>query len=88
VREWQAKQPGSSILLQKMEHSSKVSRHVIYSQNANAADYTKCLGHTTTRPTNEKIVRQDRSTMHRNEDAPMDYATFVNIVGKYRVGKF
>jgi len=45
-------------------------------------DYTKCLGKNTTRPTNEKIGRQDPSTIQRNEDASMDYATFVNIVGK------
>ena len=31
---------------------------------------------------------QDPSTIQRNEDASMDYATFVNIVGKKKVEKF
>jgi hypothetical protein len=35
----------------------------LYPLNINAVDYTKCLGKNTTRPTNEKIVRQDPSTM-------------------------
>jgi hypothetical protein len=48
--------------------------------NANAVVYTKCLGKNTTGPTNEKIGRQDPSTVQRNEDASMDYTTFVNIV--------
>jgi len=30
----------------------------------------------------KKIGRQDPSTIQHNEDASMDYATFVNIVGK------
>ena len=51
-------------------------------------DYTKYLGKNTTRPTYEKIGRQDRSTIQRNEDTSMDYATFVNIVGKEKVEKF
>jgi hypothetical protein len=51
-------------------------------------DYTKCLGKNTTRPTNEKTGRQDPSTIQRNEDASMDYATFVNMVGKEKVEKF
>jgi hypothetical protein len=50
--------------------------------NANAVDCTKCLGKNSTRSTNEKIGRQDPSTIQRNEDASMDYVTFVNIVGK------
>jgi hypothetical protein len=50
-------------------------------------DYTKCFGENTTRLTNEKIGRQDPSTIQRNEDASMDYATFVNIVEKDRVEK-
>jgi hypothetical protein len=56
--------------------------------NANVVDYTKCLGKNTTRPTNEKIGRQDPSTIQCNEDASMYYATFVNIVGKEKVEKF
>ena len=36
----------------------------------------------TTRPTNEKIGRQDPSTIQCNEDVSMDYTTFVNILGK------
>ena len=54
----------------------------LYPLNANAVDYTKCIGKNTTRPTNEKIGRQDPSTIQHNEDASMDYGTFVNIVGK------
>jgi hypothetical protein len=51
-------------------------------------DYTKCLGKnatTRTRCTNEKNGREDPCTINRNEDASMDYATFVNIVGKEKV---
>jgi hypothetical protein len=48
----------------------------------------KCLGKNITRPTNEKIDRQDPSTIQRNEDASMDYVTFVNIVGKDKVEKY
>ena len=51
-------------------------------------DYTKCLGENTTRHTNEKIGRQDPSTIKRNENASMDYTTFVNTVGKEKVEKF
>ena len=51
-------------------------------------DYTKCFGKNTARPTNEKIGRQDPSTIQRNEDASVDYATFVNIVGKEKAEKF
>jgi len=51
-------------------------------------DYTKGLGKNTARHTNEKIDRQDPSSIQRNEDASMDYATFVNIVGKEKVEKF
>jgi hypothetical protein len=51
-------------------------------------DYTKCLGKNTTRPTNEKTGRQDPSTIQRNEDASMEYATFVDTVGKEKVEKF
>ena len=46
------------------------------------------FGTNTTRPTNGKIGRQDPSTIKRNEDTSMDYATFVNIVGKEKVEKF
>jgi len=60
----------------------------LYPLNANVVDYTKYLGKNTTRPTNEKIGRQDPSTIQRNEDTSMDYATFVNIVGKEKVEKF
>jgi len=60
----------------------------LYPLNVNAVDYTKCVGKNTTRPTNEKIGRQDPSTIQRNEGASMDYATFVNIVGKEKVEKF
>jgi hypothetical protein len=60
----------------------------LYPLNANAVDYTKCLGKNTTRPTNEEIGRQDPSTIQHNEDASMDYATFVNIVGKEKAEKF
>jgi len=51
-------------------------------------DYTKSLVKNITRPTNEKIGRQDPSTTQRKEDASMDYATFVNIVGKEKVEMF
>ena len=51
-------------------------------------DYTKSLDKNTTRHTNEKIGRQDPSTIQRKEDASMDYTTFVNIVGKEKVEKF
>ena len=39
---------------------------------ANAVDYTKCLGINTIMPTNEKIGRQDPSTIQRSEYASMD----------------
>ena len=51
-------------------------------------DYNKSLVKNTTRPTNEKIGRQDPSTTQRKEDASMDCATFVNIVGKEKVETF
>jgi len=51
-------------------------------------NYTKYLGKNSTWPTNENIARQDPSTTQRNEDASMDYATFVNIVGKEKVERF
>jgi len=60
----------------------------LYPLNANDVDYTKCLGKNTTRSKNEKIGRQNSSTIQCNEDASMDYATFVNIVGKEKVEKF
>ena len=60
----------------------------LYPLNENTVDCTKCLGKNTTRPTNEKIGRQDSSTIHHNEDASMEYATSLNIVGKEKVEKF
>jgi hypothetical protein len=42
----------------------------------------------TTRPTNEKIGRQDPATIQCSENASMDYDTFVNIVGKEEIEKF
>ena len=60
----------------------------LYRLNANVVHYTKYLGKNSTRPTNEKIGRQDPSTIQRNEDTSMDYAIFVNIVGKDKVEKF
>jgi hypothetical protein len=51
-------------------------------------DYTKSLVKNTSRPTNEKIGRQDPSTTQRKEDASMDYVTFVNIVEKEKVETF
>ena len=74
-------------MLQNLKHSSKVSRHVVYPLNANAVDYIKCLGKNTT-PTNKKIGRQDPSAIQRNENASMDYDTFVNIVRKEKVQRF
>ena len=59
-----------------------------YPLNANVVDYIKCLGKNKTRPTTEEIGRPDPSTIQRNEDASMDFATFVNIVGKEKVEKF
>jgi len=73
----------------KPEKLLKVSQSCgLYLQSASAVDYTKCLGKNITRATNEKIGRQDYSTVQRNEDASMDYATFVNIVGKEKVEKY
>ena len=60
----------------------------LYPLNANAVDCFKCLGKNTTRPTNEKFGMQDPSTIQRNEDASMDYATFVNIVERKKLEKF
>jgi len=103
VRDWQAKHPGevlnkvtfAPLLKEVINFAAKPETLVkgfqacgLYPPNSNAEDYTKCLGKNTTRPTNEKIGRQDPSTIHCKEDASMDYATFVNIVGKKKVEKF
>jgi len=103
VRDWHAKHPGevlnkvtfAPLLREVIDFAAKPDTLVkvfqacgLYPLNANAVDYTKCLGKNTTRPTNEKIGRQDPSTIQHNEDASMDYATFVNIVGKEKVEKF
>ena len=97
VRDWHAKHPGevlnkvtfAPLLREVIDFAAKPEKLVrgfqacgLYPLNANAVDYTKYLGKNTTRPTNEEIGRQDPSTIQRNEDASMDYATFVNIVGK------
>jgi hypothetical protein len=97
VRDWHAKHPGdilnkvtfAPLLRELIDFAAKPETLVkgfqargLYPLNANAVVYTKCIGKNTTRPTNEKISRQDPSTVLRNEDASMDYATFVNIVGK------
>jgi len=103
VRDWHAKHPGEGLnkvtfaplLREVIDFAAKPDTLFkvfqacgLYPLNANAVDCTKCLGKNTTRPTNEKIGRQDPSTIQRNEDASMDYATFVNIVGKEKVEKF
>ena len=103
VRDWHTKHPGevlnkvtfAPILREVIDFAAKPETLVkgfqacgLYPLNANAVDYTKCLGKNTTRPKNEKIRKQDSSTIQRNEDASMDCATFVNIVGKEKVEKF
>jgi len=103
VRDWHAKHPGevlnkvafAPLLREVIDFAAKPKTLVrgfqargLYPQNANAVDYTKCLGINKTKPTNEKIGRQDPSTIQRNEDVSMDYATFVNIIGKEKVEKF
>jgi len=103
VRDWHAKHPGevlnkvtfAPLLREVIDFAAKPEILVKGFQacglnplNANAVDYTKCLGENTTRPTNEKIGRQDPSTIQYNEDASMVYTTFVNIVGKENVEKF
>jgi len=103
VRDWHAKHPGevlkkvtfAPLLREVIDFAAKPETLVksfqargLYPLNSNAVDYTKCLGKNTTRPTNEKTGRQDPFTIQRNEDASMDYATFVNIVGKEKVEKF
>jgi hypothetical protein len=106
VREWHAKHPSevlnkvtfAPLLREVIESAAKPETLVrgfqacgLYPLNANAVDYTKCLGkNATTRPrrTNEKNGREDPCTMKRNEDTSMDYATFVNIVGKVKVERF
>ena len=97
VRDWHAKHPGevlnkvtfAPLLREVINFAAKPETLVkvfkacgLYPLNANAVDYTKCLGKNTTRLTNEKTGRKDSSPIQRNEDASMDYATFVNIVGK------
>jgi len=103
VRDWHAKHPGAILnkvtfapLLRKViDFAAKPETLIkgfqacdLYPLNANAMDYTKCLSKNTTSPTNEKIGRQDPSIVQRNEDAAMDYATFVNIVGKEKEERF
>jgi hypothetical protein len=100
VRDWHAKHPGkipnkvtfAPLPREVIKFAEKPETLVkdfqacgLYPLNANAVDYTKFLGKNTTRPTNGKIGRQDPSTIQRNEDASMDYATFVNIVWKEKV---
>ena len=78
MRDWHAKHPGEVLnkvtfapcLREVIDFSAKPETLVkglqacgLYPLNINAVDYTKCLGKNTTRPTNEKIVRQDPSTM-------------------------
>jgi len=103
VRDWHAKHPGevlnkvifAPLLREVINFAAKPETLVrvfqacgLYPLNANAVDYTKCLGKNATRPTNEKVDRQDLYTLQGNEDASMDYATFVNIFGKEKEEKF
>jgi hypothetical protein len=106
VREWHAKHPGevlnkvtfAPLLREVIESAAEPETLVkgfqacgLYPLNANAVDYTKCLGKNATtrsRHANEKNGREDPCTINRNEDTSMDYATFVNIVGKEKVEKF
>ena len=103
VRDWQAKHPGevlnkvkfAPLLREVIDFAVKPETLVrgfhtcgLSPLNANAVDYTKCLDKNTARPTNEKNGRQDPSTIQRNKDTSMDYATFVNTVGKEKVEKF
>jgi hypothetical protein len=101
LRDWHTKHPGevlnkvifAPLLREVIDFAAKPETLVrsfqacgLYPLNANAVDYTKCFGKNTTRPTNEKTGRHN-PTIQRNEDASMDYATFVNIVGKEKVEK-
>jgi len=103
VRDWHAKHPGEVLnkmtfalrLREVIDFAAKpdtivkvFQECVLYPLKANAVDYTECLGKNTTRPTNEKIGRQDPSTIQHNENASMDYVAFVNIVGKEKVEMF
>ena len=103
VRDWHAKHPGeilnkvtfAPLLREVIDFAAKPETLVtgfqacgVYPLNANAVAYTKCLSKNTTRPTNEKIGRHDPTPIQRNEVASMDYATFVNIVGKGKEDKF
>ena len=103
MTDWQVKHPGDVLnkvtfapfLREVIDFAAKPETLVkgcqacgLYPLNAKAMDYTKSLGKNTTGITNEKIGRQDLSIIQRNEDASMDYATFVNIVGKEKVEKF
>jgi hypothetical protein len=106
VREWQVKHPGevlnkvtfAHLLREAIESAAKPETLLkgfqacgLYALNANAVNYTKCLGkNATTRPrhTNEKNGREDPCTIKRTENTSMDYAIFVNIVGKEKVEKF
>jgi len=103
VREWHAKHPGeilnkvpfAPLLREVIDFAAKPETLVkgfqtfgLYPRNANAVAYTKCLSKNTTRPTNEKIGRHEPCTIQRNEDSSMDYAIFVNIVGKKKEEKF
>ena len=87
VRDWHAKHPGeflnkmtfAPILREVIDFAAKHETLVkgfqacgLYPLNANAVDYTKCLGINTIMPTNEKIGRQDPSTIQRSEYASMD----------------
>ena len=102
MRDWHAKHPGvilnkvtfAPLLREVINFAAKPETFVkgfqaccLYPLNANSVAYTKCLGKTTTRPSNGKIDRQDPCTIQRNEDSSMDYATFVNIVGKQKEEK-
>jgi hypothetical protein len=103
VRDWHAEHPGevlnkvtfAPLLREVIDFAAKPETLIrgfqacgLYPLNANAVDYTKCLGKNTTRSTNGKIGTQDPCIIQHNEDASMDYATFVNIVEKEKVEKF
>ena len=72
VRDWHAKHPGevlnkvtfAPLLREVIDFAAKPETLVkgfqacgLYPLNANAMDYTKCLGKNTTRPANEKSGR-------------------------------
>jgi hypothetical protein len=78
MRDWHAKHPGEvlnkvtflPLLREVIDFAAKPETLVkgfqacgLYPLNANAVDYTKCLGKNRTRPTNGKIGRQDPSTI-------------------------